>query len=235
MLNNQVRQNIYLRDLHVPLRRVTRRAQSPRAESADSTADGPNRLQEQPVDGATPSVELLHHVPSTVAAPVDIFSEPVEAIEGLDDESASPLVLRAIVTRLIERQHSDREVFQSALKAYQDLTERLAMEVAETRGQLASQTQAARLEREHLVKEFLDRFDVLSAKISTSASRFAAELETKDRNLEDQERRLLAYAGQAATAQSVIEDIYGSSSWRFTAPLRLMSRMMNRRTSPAPH
>jgi hypothetical protein len=38
------------------------------------------------------------------------------------------------------------------------------------------QLEAARLEREHLVAEFLDRVDELSAKVSTTASRYRAEL-----------------------------------------------------------
>ena len=81
------------------------------------------------------------------------------------------------------------------------------------------------------MKEFLDRLDVLSAKISTSAARYSAQLEEKDRLLEQHEQRVLAYAGIAAAAQSVIDDVHRSSSWRVTAPLRLMSRMMGRRRS----
>jgi hypothetical protein len=203
----------------------------PPTEPATAAADDPGRLQETPADGPMPSVELLRHVRSAMSGP---GGESVEAIEGLDDESASPLVLRAIVVGLIERQHSDREAFQSALKAYEDLTERLTTEMTETRGLLAAQVESARLEREHLVAEFLDRLDVLSAKISTSASRFALQLEDKDRLLEDQELRMLAYAGQAATAQSVIDDLHKSSSWRYTSPLRLLSRMLSRGTPPAP-
>ena len=44
---------------------------------------------------------------------------------------------------------------------------------------------------------------------------------------------MLAYAGQAATAQSVVDDMRRSSSWRLTAPLRLMSRIAARRARPS--
>ena len=185
-----------------------------------------------PVEGAAPTVDLFRAVPSAVGGLMDIFSESVEAFEPGGE--VSPAAARAIVARLIERQDADREALLSALRAYQDLTARLTIDVNDTRNELAAQVESARLEREHLVREFLDRLDVLSAKISTSAARFTAELEEKDRLLQAEEQRVLAFAGQAATAQSVIEDLRNSSSWRLTAPLRLMSRLAARRTPPAP-
>ena len=77
-------------------------------------------------------------------------------------------------------------------------------------------------EREHLVGEFLDRVDHLSSKVSTTASRYSAELADKDALLEAQERRLEVYAGHAANAQSIIDDMHRSTSWRVTAPVRLL-------------
>ena len=53
------------------------------------------------------------------------------------------------------------------------------------------------------MKEFLDRVDLLSAKISTSAARYAGELAEKDALLEAQERRAEVYAGHAVNAQSM--------------------------------
>ena len=47
--------------------------------------------------------------------------------------------------------------------------------------------------------------------------------------IEAQERRLEVYAGHAANAQSIIEDMHKSTSWRVTAPVRLLSRMLARR------
>jgi hypothetical protein len=189
-------------------------------------------VAQAPVDGAAPTVELLRNFPSAAGDLLDIVTGSVEPFDHLDDESMSPVALRAMAARWIERQQAEREALLSALRAYQDLTTRLSLEASDARSQLAAQIESARLEREHLVTEFLDRLDVLSAKISTSAARFASELEQKDRLVGENEQRMLAYAGQAATAQSVIDDIRRSSSWRLTAPLRLMSRIAARRARP---
>ncbi len=190
-------------------------------------------VAQAPVDGATPIVELLRNIPTAAGDLLDIVIGSVEPFDNLDDESISPVALRAMAARWIERQQAEREGLLSALRAYQDLTTRLSLEASDARSQLAAQIESARLEREHLVTEFLDRLDVLSAKISTSAARFAAEAEEKDRLVEEHEQSMLAYAGQAATAQSVIDDIRQSSSWRLTAPLRLMSRIAARRARPS--
>ena len=99
----------------------------------------------------------------------------------------------------------------AALEAYRELTQRLSLDVADAREKLALETERARVERQQLVKEFLDRVDVLSAKISTSAARFTAELAEKEVLRQQEEERVLAYAEKAATAESVIDDIYASN------------------------
>ena len=134
---------------------------------------------------------------------------------------------------MVERQQTEREVFLSALRAYKELSERLGLEVAQTRSELATLAEEARIERTRLLQEFLDRLDVLTAKISTSAARYESELTAKDLLIEDNERRAEAYAGQAANAQSIIEDMHRSTSWRVTAPVRLLSRLLARRATPA--
>jgi hypothetical protein len=161
-----------------------------------------------------------------------VFREPVDSYEQLGDEAISPQAVRAIVTEIVTRQRTEREVFVSALGAYKDLTERLAVEVADARCELAAQAEAAQLERAQLLKEFLDRLDVLTAKISTSAARYEAELAEKDVLLEDKERRAEIYAGHAINAQNMLADIHSSTSWRVTAPVRLLSRMLARRATP---
>ena len=83
-----------------------------------------------------------------------------------------------------------------------------------------------------MVTEFLDRVDELSAKVSTTASRYSAELADKNALLEAEGRRVEAYAGQAAIAQSVLDDMRQSTSWRMTAPVRLLSRLLARRAQP---
>ena len=49
--------------------------------------------------------------------------------------------------------------------------------------------------------------DELSAKVSTTASRYSAELADTNALLEAEGRKAEAYAGQAAIAQSVIDDM----------------------------
>ena len=126
-------------------------------------------VAQAPVAGAAPTVELLRNLPSAAGDLLDIVIGSVEPFDDLHDESMSPVALRAVAARWIERQQAEREALLSALRAYQDLTTRLSLEASDARSQLAAQIESARLEREHLVTEFLDRLDVLSAKISTSA------------------------------------------------------------------
>jgi hypothetical protein len=173
-------------------------------------------------------------VPPAVGSLLAVFREPVDSYEQLGDEAISPQAVRAIVTEIVTRQRTEREVFVSALGAYKDLTERLAVEVADARCELTAQAESAQLERAQLLKEFLDRLDVLTAKISTSAARYEAELAEKDVLLEDQERRTEIYAGHAINAQSMLADMQSSTSWRVTAPVRLLSRMLARRATPVP-
>ena len=145
------------------------------------------------------------NVPPAVGNLLAVFREPVDSYEQLGDEAISPQAVRAIVTEIVTRQRTEREVFVSALGAYKDLTDRLAVEVADARSELSAQAELAQLERAQLLKEFLDRLDVLTAKISTSAARYEAELAEKDVLLEDRERRAEIYAGHAINAQSMLD------------------------------
>ncbi len=172
------------------------------------------------------------NVPPAVGNLLAVFSEPVEDYRELGDEAISPEAVRGILTELVERQHTERRVFLSALGAYKDLTDRLAVEVADSRSDLAEQTEAARLERAQLVQDFLDRLDVLTAKISTSAARYEAKLSEKDLLIDDAELRVEIYAGHAADARSVIADMEHSTSWRMTAPVRLLSRLLAQKATP---
>ena len=182
-------------------------------------------VAQAPVDGSTPVIELLHdYRPGTR----DLAVVEFDTADLLAEVSPSELAVKSFVAAALEHQQAEREAFLAALRAYKDLTSRLSLEVAESRQALALQRDEARSEREHLVSEFLDRIDVLSAKISTSASRYTSELADKDRALEEQQQVLLSYAGRAADAESVIVDIYQSRSWRLTAPVRLLTRVMDR-------
>jgi hypothetical protein len=211
-----------------PFSPVTHTPQTP-VGSADAAGES-ELLADSPI-----LQELLQldpeKVPPEMAGLLAMISQPAETHELLGQEPIPLGVVKSIVSELMTRRQSEREVFLSAIDAYRDLTERITLELADARSELSAQGTAAQLERAQLLKEFLDRLDVLTAKISTSAARYERELEDKDRLFEDQQQHVLAYASRAADAQSVIDDIHRSSSWRLTAPLRLMSRLAARRSS----
>jgi hypothetical protein len=141
-------------------------------------------------------------------------------------ESDLPAAVVSFIGRIVEQQQAERETFLAALRVYKEETTRLTLEVSQARAELNQQIQLSRQEREHLVSEFLDRVDQLSAKISTSASKYEGQLDAKDAQIEDQEHRVEAYAALAANANSVIDDMRHSTSWRLMAPIRLLSRLM---------
>jgi hypothetical protein len=209
---------------------------SPPAQTFGGPEPHANQLETQVTGEATlqgvPEMErILDCEPAEVRSLVAVLTEPLATMEELGDETVSPLALRAVVTGLLERQRAEREAFLAALTAYRELTGRLSVDVADAREQLALETERARIERQQLVQEFLDRVDVLSAKISTSAARFTAELAEKESLRAQEEQRVLDYAQKAAIAQSVIDDIYASNSWRLTRPVRLLSRLLKPRPS----
>jgi vacuolar-type H+-ATPase subunit H len=190
-------------------------------------------VAQRPHEDSTPVVDMLRKAPFAVGAFLTMFGEQVELQHLLHDEPEPSQAVRALIGQVIDQQHAEREAFLSALRVYKDETTRLTAEVVEARRELSTQVEAARREREHLVGEFLDRVDHLSSKISTSAARYEAQLAEKDVLLNDGERRVEAYAGIAANAQSTIDGIHRSTSWRVTAPVRLLSRMLAKRAPAA--
>jgi hypothetical protein len=203
----------------------------PTSKETAVAAAGPRDLEgptPESADHTWSIVELLRDGPDSASSLATLLGEHAELEQLLGSEPVSPMA-RAIIGRLIEHQNAEREAFLSALRVYRDETSRLSHELMQARAELARQIDAARLEREHLLAEFLDRLDQLSAKISTSAARYTAQLAEKELLLRDSEQRVESYAGKAANAQSVIADMRRSSSWRITAPMRLLSRMLARR------
>jgi hypothetical protein len=190
-------------------------------------------VAQRSLDDGTPVVDMLRKAPFAVSAFLTLFGEQIELQHLLHDEPEPSQAIRALIGQVIDQQHAEREAFLAALRVYKEETARLTAEVVESRRELSMQIEAARREREHLVAEFLDRVDHLSSKISTSAARYEAQLAEKDVLLEDGERRVEAYAGLAVTAQSTIDDIRHSTSWRVTAPVRLLSRMLAKRAAAA--
>lgn len=183
-------------------------------------------------DDTTPIVNALQRAPFAVGAFLAVLGEQMELHHLLTDEPEPSEAVRALIGRVIDQQHAEREAFLSALRVYNDETARLSDELVVARTDVNQQLEAARLEREHLVAEFLDRVDELSAKVSTTASRYRAELADTNALLEAEGRKAEAYAGQAAIAQSVLDDMRQSTSWRVTAPVRVLSRLLARKPQP---
>jgi hypothetical protein len=174
----------------------------------------------------------------SVLAATSVESSPDGTVEQLlqlelGRESELPGAIVAFIGRMIEQQQAERETFLAALRVYKEETARLTLEVSEARAELGKQIEASRAEREHLIGEFLDRVDQLSAKVSTSTARFNAKLDEKDAIIQDKDHRVEAYAGIAANAQNVIEDMRRSTSWRLTIPVRVASRLLARRGTSA--
>jgi hypothetical protein len=188
-------------------------------------------VAQEPTDGSSGSVDLLEDVPVAVGSMVNLFGNHRNARHQGGELLELSSGTEALVDGLIERHELERAAFLDALRTYQDLTLQLTEEVSAARQALAVHIESSRLERETLVQEFLDRVDLLVAKVSTGASKHASEITLKERQLEDAENRVLAYAGLAASAESVVEDLRRSSSWRVTAPLRLFSSVMRRARS----
>jgi hypothetical protein len=190
-------------------------------------------IAQRPLDDGAPVVDMLRNAPFAVGAFLALFGEQIELQHLLHSEPEPSQAVRALIGQVIDQQHAERETFLSALRVYKEETARLTAEVVEARRELSLQIEVARREREHLVAEFLDRVDHLASKVSTSASRYESELALKDVLIEDRERRVEIYAGQAADTQSEIDDIHHSTSWRITAPVRLLSRMLAKRAAVA--
>ena len=189
-------------------------------------------VAQRPVDDGTPIVDMLRKAPFTAGAFLTMFGERVQLHELLTRDPEPSEAVRALIGRIIDQHYAERDAFLSVLKVYEDETARVSNELVEARSELTQQIEAARREREHLVAEFLDRVDELAAKVSTTASRYSAELADTNALLEAEGRKAEAYAGQAAMAQSVIDDMRGSTSWRITGPVRLLSRMLARKAQP---
>jgi hypothetical protein len=189
-------------------------------------------VAQKPEGDATPVVDALREAPFVVGAFLAVLGEEMELHHLRADNPEPSAAVRALIGRVIDQQHAERRAFLTALRAYKDESARLSEELGTARRELGQELEAARLERERLVAEFLDRVDELSAKVSTTASRARADLADAQALLEAEGRKAEAYAGQAAIAQSVVDDIRSSTSWRITAPVRVLSRFLARKSPP---
>ena len=187
-------------------------------------------MAQVPIDGSAPIVDLLQDVPSAWGASWRCSESPGGPTMMGDQPVPPHASARHGVS--VERQRVEREASLAAdgLQGPQrgSLCSMWRTPDASLRtGRVGS----PRTRAIPLVKQFLDRLDVSSGEVRSSRARGrSAQLEEKDRLLEQHEQRVLAYAGIAAAAQSVIDDVHRSSSWRVTAPPPDVEQTTARRT-----
>ncbi len=161
-------------------------------------------VAQRPGDDATPIVDMLRQAPFAVGAFLALVRRADRAAAPPAHEPEPSEAVRALIGRVIDQQHDERDAYLSALRVYKEETARLiARRSPRSRAELARQIEAARAgSASTWSAEFLDRVDQLSSKISTSAARYSGELAEKDALIEAQERRVEAYAGLAATPRA---------------------------------
>jgi len=174
-------------------------------------------------DGATPMVDLLRNAPAAFRRLFALFGERAEYRFLLGPEPASPAAVRAFIEGLRDQAAVERETFLLALDA-----------TRQSLAALARETAFAKSELERMQIEYFGRLDTLTAKLSTSAARYTRELTLKDEMLTARERQAEQLAGEAAEAQRKVAELLSSSSWRMTAPIRLLVRIANSRREKPP-
>ena len=193
-----------------------------------------------PVAGTTPLVDLLDNAPVAFRRLFALFAERSAYRHLLGPEPASPSDVTAFIDSLKEGRQTEREAFKIALEATRETIATLVQqsatlksELLESKGradrELVEQREQARLERELMRDEYFGRLDELTARLSTSAARHARELTANELALEAHRHQAEVLAGEAAEAQRRIAELLSSSSWRMTAPVRLLSRLVGPR------
>ena len=102
----------------------------------------------------------------------------------------------------------------------------LATESGMLRAELIETKEQANVEKVVMQNEFFGRLDELGAKLSTSAAHYNRELTERDFEIEARVRQAEFLAGEAAEAKRKVAELHSSASWRVTAPVRLLSRLM---------
>jgi hypothetical protein len=189
-----------------------------------------------PVGDAAPLVDHLRSAPPAFRGLFALFAERSEFRHLLGPDPASPWAVRAVLEELAESRRVERETFEVALRASRETMATLATEAGMLRAELLETKAQASDEKATMQNEFFGRLDEISAKLSTSAAHYNREIALRDVALEARERQAEVLAGEAAEAQRKVAELLNTSSWRMTAPVRLLSRLMGsgrgRSTSP---
>jgi hypothetical protein len=175
-----------------------------------------------PLGNATPLIDLLRNAPPAFRGLFALFAERSEFRHLLGPEPASPTAVRALIESLTESRRVERETFEVALRTSRETMATLATESGMLRAELIE----AGVEKAVMRDEYFGRLDELSAKLSTSAAHYNRELTVRELALEAREREALMLAAEAAEGQRRVDELLHSSSWRVTAPVRLLSRLM---------
>ena len=190
-----------------------------------------------PVEGTTPLIDLLDNAPAAFHRLFALFAERSAYRHVLGPEPASPSDVITFIDSLKEVRQTEREAFKIALDATRETIATLMRESATLKSELlefrdranrelAEQKEQARLDMVLMRDEYFGRLDELTARLSTSAARHAREITTKELALEAQRHETEVFAGEAAEAQRRIAELLSTSSWRMTAPVRLLSRLV---------
>ncbi len=179
-----------------------------------------------PIANATPLIDHLRSAPPAFRGLFALFAERSEFRHVLGPEPVPPTAVRALIESLTERRRVEKETFQIALRASRETMATLATESGMLRAELAETKERAAREKADMQDEYFGRLDELSAKLSTSAAHYTRELTDRELALAAQERESLRLAGEAAEAQRKLDELLHTSSWRITAPVRLLSRVL---------
>jgi hypothetical protein len=179
-----------------------------------------------PLGDATPLIDLLRNAPPAFRGLFALFAERSEFRHLLGPEPVSPTAIRALIESLTESRRVERETFQVALRTSRETMATLATESGMLRAELIASKDQASMEKAVMQNEFFGRLDELGAKLSTSAAHYNRELTARELEIAARERQAEFLAGEAAEAQRKVAEILSTTSWRVTAPVRLLSRLM---------
>jgi hypothetical protein len=179
-----------------------------------------------PLGDATALIDLLRQAPPAFRGLFALFAERSEFRHLLGPEPASPMAVSALLESLTESRRVERETFQVALRTSRETMAALATQSGMLRAELMESKEQAAIEKAVMQNEYFGRLDELGAKLSTSAAHYSREITERELEIAARVRQAEILAGEAAEAQRKLAELLTSSSWRVTAPVRLLSRLM---------
>ena len=177
---------------------------------------------------------MLRKAPFALGAFLALFGEQIELHDLLHNEPEPSPTVRALIGRVIDQQQPNAT--RSSPRSVPTRRRPLASAPRSSNPGVSCPTRSnrARQEREHLVSgvprpgrpPLLQDLDLGRRGTRPSSPKRTCSSRTGS-------ARSRPTPGIAADAQSVIDDIHHSTSWRLTAPVRLLSRMLASRATPS--